>query len=126
MMRFLYILLFLPLFSFSQEETIMYSDTLRCYGTCLDECYDVKVYVELYEWDGDGMSLFLDRNPDSTIFDGVVNLDMKRYSCDDNGFYMKPWRNKWNITKIIVDDEGVFFRHRHNLFYRHWFIYHNR
>jgi hypothetical protein len=124
-MRLLYILLFLPLFSFSQETT-MYSDTLTCFGSCLDECQPVKIYVELIDWYDAAGTLHIDLNPDSTSFDGIRNFDIKIYSCDDYGFYLTLWKNEWGVKKIIIDDDGVSVKHKHNLFYRHWFIYHNR
>ena len=33
-------------------------------------------------------------------------------------------KNEWDVKKIIINEDGVSIKHKHNLFYKHWFIYH--
>ncbi len=126
MIRLFYILLFLLPFVGNTQETIIYSDTLTCYGSCLDECDSVKTYIEINQWDDFGGGyIHINLYPDSSRFDGCRNMDIKKWNCNDEFIYIVPWKNKWKVKTIYIDETGVYFKHKHNIFKSHRFVYHN-
>jgi len=123
----LLILLSFNVMSQEDPETLMYADTLHCYGSCLEECISVNVNVELHMWNDYEYSGYIHINlsPDSLDFSKIKNMDIQKYGCDDDGFYIVPMKNEWDVKKIILNDDGVYIMHKHNLFKKHWFVYHN-
>lgn len=126
MIKLFYILLFLIPFTSYSQETVIYSNTLQCYGSCLDECDSVKTYIEVIQFnDYSGGYIHINIYPDSSRFDGCRNMDIKKWNCGDAVMYIVPWKNEWGVKSIYIDEDGVYFKHKHNIFKTHRFVYHN-
>ena len=109
MKKILTILLLMLSFNVMSQDNpkLIYSDTLHCKGSCLDECNYVKVCVELYLHDesyGYIRLSNLDNNSDE--FNKMTQFNIKKFVIydDDSGFYIVPWKNEKKVKYFMFNN----------------------
>lgn len=120
-------LVLISLASFSQTDYALNRNSLAgnfysCQGSCLSQCSQVEVNIEFFEYKD---SLFVEIE-DINFANNYKLFKIKKGKSDLKGekFHLKPYKNKWNVKKIYIQDE-VIFKHKHNLFKKCYIVYHN-